>query len=131
MEQASWVPSSVDLDRPSAARMYDYFLGGSHNFAVDREAAKSVEPHPTLPGTIVDCVEAIRADGGTASWFQLDVRDIDAVEAMIQHAPDEHLLESVAREGLAMIMALFTDLGTPGQHPNLSSPPLNATALHP
>ncbi|MEU4762823.1 SAM-dependent methyltransferase [Actinosynnema sp. NPDC023794] len=43
MEQASWVPSSVDLDRPSAARMYDYFLGGSHNFAVDREAAKSVE----------------------------------------------------------------------------------------
>ncbi|CCH34283.1 SAM-dependent methyltransferase [Actinosynnema sp. NPDC047251] len=43
MEQASWVPSSVDLDRPSAARMYDYFLGGSHNFAADREAAKSVE----------------------------------------------------------------------------------------
>ncbi|MFE2754963.1 SAM-dependent methyltransferase [Actinosynnema sp. NPDC059335] len=43
MEQASWVPSSVDLTRPSAARMYDYYLGGSHNFAVDREAAKSVE----------------------------------------------------------------------------------------
>ncbi|MEU4803431.1 SAM-dependent methyltransferase [Actinosynnema sp. NPDC023587] len=43
MEQASWVPSSVDLDRPSAARMYDYYLGGSHNFAVDREAAQSVE----------------------------------------------------------------------------------------
>jgi len=53
-------------------------------------AAKSVEPHPTLPGTIVDCVEAIRADGGTASWFQLDVRDTDRVEAMIQHAIDEH-----------------------------------------
>jgi citronellol/citronellal dehydrogenase len=53
-------------------------------------AAKSVEPHPTLPGTIVDCVEAIRADGGTASWFQLDVRDTDAVEAMVQHAHDEH-----------------------------------------
>ncbi|WP_373293111.1 SAM-dependent methyltransferase, partial [Saccharothrix coeruleofusca] len=43
MEQASWVPASVDLDRPSAARMYDYYLGGSHNFAVDREAAKAVE----------------------------------------------------------------------------------------
>ncbi|WP_229795491.1 SAM-dependent methyltransferase, partial [Saccharothrix coeruleofusca] len=23
--------------------MYDYYLGGSHNFAVDREAAKAVE----------------------------------------------------------------------------------------
>jgi acetylornithine deacetylase/succinyl-diaminopimelate desuccinylase-like protein len=49
-----------------------------------------------------------------------------------QHAPDEHLLESVAREGLAMILALFTDLGTPGQHPSPSSRALNAsTALHP
>jgi len=34
-------------DRPSNARMYDYFLGGYHNFAVDREAAErilTVEP---------------------------------------------------------------------------------------
>ncbi|XVV02182.1 SAM-dependent methyltransferase [Actinosynnema sp. CA-248983] len=51
MEQASWVPASVDLDRPSAARMYDYFLGGSHNFAVDREAAQSVERiYPGMAG---------------------------------------------------------------------------------
>jgi hypothetical protein len=28
------------LDRPSAARMYDYFLGGYHNFEVDRKAAE-------------------------------------------------------------------------------------------
>jgi citronellol/citronellal dehydrogenase len=53
-------------------------------------AAKSVEPHPTLPGTIVDCVEAIRDAGGTASWFQVDVRDADQVEAMVQHAIDEY-----------------------------------------
>ncbi|MFI5953338.1 SAM-dependent methyltransferase [Cryptosporangium sp. NPDC051539] len=26
-------------DQPNAARMYDYFLGGSHNFAADRSAA--------------------------------------------------------------------------------------------
>ncbi|RKT56992.1 SAM-dependent methyltransferase [Saccharothrix australiensis] len=51
MEQAGWVPSSIDLDRPSAARMYDYFLGGSHNFAVDREAARSVERiYPGMSG---------------------------------------------------------------------------------
>jgi SAM-dependent methyltransferase len=30
----------VGADRPSAARMYDYFLGGSSNFAVDRAAAE-------------------------------------------------------------------------------------------
>lgn len=32
----------MDIERPSAARMYDYYLGGSHNFAADREAAKAV-----------------------------------------------------------------------------------------
>jgi SAM-dependent methyltransferase len=32
--------SVADLERPSQARIYDYLLGGSHNFAVDREAAR-------------------------------------------------------------------------------------------
>lgn len=30
--------SSLDLSRPNAARMYDYYLGGSANFAIDRDA---------------------------------------------------------------------------------------------
>ncbi|MFB9906788.1 SAM-dependent methyltransferase [Allokutzneria oryzae] len=38
-----WIPEEIDLTRPSAARMYDHFLGGSHNFAVDREAAAAAE----------------------------------------------------------------------------------------
>jgi hypothetical protein len=32
----------VDLSKPNPARMYDYYLGGAHNFAVDREAADAV-----------------------------------------------------------------------------------------
>jgi S-adenosyl methyltransferase len=35
-----WVPDEVDIETPSAARMYDYYLGGSHNFAADRELAR-------------------------------------------------------------------------------------------
>ena len=35
-QQTNWVPTSVDLEKPSAARAYDYALGGNHNFAVDR-----------------------------------------------------------------------------------------------
>jgi len=35
-----WAPDSVDIERPSAARMYDYFLGGSHNFLADRRLAE-------------------------------------------------------------------------------------------
>jgi hypothetical protein len=34
------VPPIVDLTKPNDARVYDYLLGGAHNFAVDRELAK-------------------------------------------------------------------------------------------
>jgi hypothetical protein len=36
-----WV-GSTDIERPNAARMYDYLLGGSHNFAADRAAAEQL-----------------------------------------------------------------------------------------
>jgi hypothetical protein len=34
-------PAGVDMERPSAARMYDYYLGSSYNFAADRHAAQA------------------------------------------------------------------------------------------
>ena len=34
--------SIVDASKPSAGRMYDYYLGGNHNFEVDRQAADQV-----------------------------------------------------------------------------------------
>jgi hypothetical protein len=42
MSRPDWAPDMIDIERPSVARMYDYFLGGSHNFAVDRAAANQV-----------------------------------------------------------------------------------------
>src|SRR5215475_12145571 len=42
MEHRTWAPAGIDTERPSAARMYDYYLGGSHNFAVDRELAEKL-----------------------------------------------------------------------------------------
>lgn len=43
-------PPNLPLDRPSAARMYDYFLGGYHNFAVDRKAADAATGiYPEFP----------------------------------------------------------------------------------
>lgn len=50
MQRPSWAPEDVDIDRPSAARVYDYYLGGGHNFAVDRAmAARAVADWPELP----------------------------------------------------------------------------------
>jgi len=36
----SWAPEDIDIERPAPARMYDYYLGGSHNFAADRVLAE-------------------------------------------------------------------------------------------
>jgi len=35
-----WVPPGIDADRASPARVYDYLLGGGHNFAADRRVAE-------------------------------------------------------------------------------------------
>src|SRR5215218_9606597 len=50
MERPAWAPRGIDISVPSVSRMYDFYLGGSHNFEVDREAArKAIEIMPGLP----------------------------------------------------------------------------------
>lgn len=49
-DRPSWAPQGIDLNVPSVSRIYDYFLGGSHNFEVDREAARrALEIMPGIP----------------------------------------------------------------------------------
>ncbi len=50
MERPAWAPRGIDMSVPSVSRIHDYYLGGSHNFEVDREAArKAMEFMPGLP----------------------------------------------------------------------------------
>jgi len=50
VQRPSWAPEEIDVDRPSAARVYDYYLGGLHNFSADRDmAARAVADWPELP----------------------------------------------------------------------------------
>jgi hypothetical protein len=42
VEPPTWAPEGASLDQPSAARIYDYLLGGSHNSAADREIARQL-----------------------------------------------------------------------------------------
>ncbi len=42
--------ADVPLDAPSIARMYDYWLGGFHHFAIDRQTAEELTAlYPALP----------------------------------------------------------------------------------
>jgi hypothetical protein len=46
--QQDWVPQGVDTSVPSMARVYDFMLGGGHNFAVDRGVGAQIEV--AMPG---------------------------------------------------------------------------------
>jgi hypothetical protein len=49
----------LDANTPSSARVQDYLLGGRHNFAVDRDAARElIAAFPALPQVLA----ASRAD---------------------------------------------------------------------
>ncbi|WP_330286194.1 SAM-dependent methyltransferase [Streptomyces sp. NBC_00576] len=50
MERPAWAPRGIDISVPSVSRIYDFYLGGSHNFEVDRQAARrAMEFMPGLP----------------------------------------------------------------------------------
>ena len=50
MTRPSWVTEGIDLNRPSASRVYDFYLGGFHNFSSDREMAeRAIADWPDLP----------------------------------------------------------------------------------
>ncbi|GGU69187.1 SAM-dependent methyltransferase [Lentzea flava] len=55
MERPNWAPGDIDLERPSVARVYDYWLGGAHNFAADRAVGqKALEFMPELREVILN-----------------------------------------------------------------------------
>src|SRR5215469_11642037 len=67
MTETGPVPPGVDPARPSPARLYDYFLGGTANFAVDRAAAEKLK---AAAPEVVDGMWANRGFHGRAAvWM--------------------------------------------------------------
>jgi hypothetical protein len=61
------VPPGVDPTRPSPARLYDYYLGGTTNYAVDREAAERLK---IAAPDLIDAIWANRGFHGRAAvWL--------------------------------------------------------------
>src|ERR1700761_1379018 len=68
--RADRVPAGIDPTRPSPARMYDYMLGGTHNFQIDRDATE--EFRKQLPD-LEDAAWANRGfHGRAARWMALE-----------------------------------------------------------
>ena len=79
MDRPSWAPPDVDIERPTASRIYDYMLGGSYNFAADREVAeKAIAAMPELPAVLREnraflgrAVRWLAEDAGVTQFLDL------------------------------------------------------------
>jgi hypothetical protein len=61
VDRPSWAPVEVDPTRPSVARVYDFYLGGSHNFDSDRRfGLHALRAMPRLPTILRDAREFLR-----------------------------------------------------------------------
>jgi hypothetical protein len=69
MTEAEDAPPGVDATTPSPARMYDYMLGGQHNFPVDREATERFRAQ--MPD-LTDAAWANRGFHGRAAMWMAD-----------------------------------------------------------
>jgi hypothetical protein len=74
MAETEHVPAGVDTTRPSPARMYDYMLGGTYNFQVDRDATHEFQAQfPDLE----DAAWANRGFHGRAARWMAITQEID------------------------------------------------------
>ncbi|HEX9064303.1 MAG TPA: SAM-dependent methyltransferase [Streptosporangiaceae bacterium] len=70
MSQTEQVPAGIDPTRPSPARMYDYMLGGTHNFEADRAATEQFRQQ--MPD-LYDAAWANRGfHGRAARWMAIE-----------------------------------------------------------
>jgi hypothetical protein len=102
----SWVTADIDLSTPSVARVYDFLLGGMHNFAVDREMGRRLERE--LPGTT-------RAAWANRAFLQRAVRycasqGIDQYLDIGSGIPTEGNVHEVAREALPEARVVYVDI---------------------
>ncbi|MGH3718611.1 MAG: SAM-dependent methyltransferase [Pseudonocardiaceae bacterium] len=112
IENPDWVPSGVDMVMPNVARMYDYFLDGAHNFAVDRDLASKVEQ--VMPG-IRDSARVNRAFLRRAVTFMVEsgirqfldigsgIPTVGNVHEIAQRADPECRVVYVDKESIAVV----------------------------
>ena len=61
VDRPGWAPEEIDPTRPSVARVYDFYLGGSHNFESDREFGRqALQAMPHLPTILRDNRDFLR-----------------------------------------------------------------------
>jgi O-methyltransferase involved in polyketide biosynthesis len=141
MESAPDFPPSVDTSRPSAARAYDYFLGGAHNFQADRDFAEHAKKiAPSVPNvtrlnrSFLRRAVRLYLDSGIRQFLDLgsgiptvgnthEIADVAGIEARVVYVDNEpvayhhaqHML--AGREDVTIIRQDMRDVAAVVDHP--------------
>jgi SAM-dependent methyltransferase len=127
-EDASWVPPGIDTSKASIARVYDWWLGGEHNFRADQDAARTliaVEPkvraiaraNRAFLGRAVRCL----ADAG--------IRQFLDIGSGIPTANNVHQIAHEAAPGSRVVYVDSDDVAVAHSKLILDGVP-NATVIH-
>jgi hypothetical protein len=110
-DEQNWVPQSVDISIPSPARLYDYMLGGAHNFAVDRQMGEKIEllmPHARIASRInrafLGRVVRFMVDQGVRQFLDIGsgIPTVSNVHEVAQERDPECRVVYVDREPVAV-----------------------------
>ena len=104
--EPGWVPPGIDTSKANIARVYDYWLGGSHNFRADQDAARAlitVEPNARA------IMRANRAFLGRAVRFLAREAGVRQFLDIGSGIPTEQNVHQVAREAAPGSRVVYVD----------------------
>jgi hypothetical protein len=105
--EQGWVPAGTDTSKANIARVYDYWLGGSHNFLADQDAARvmiAVEPN------IRAIARANRAFLGRAVRFLAANEGIRQFLDIGSGIPTEQNVHQVAQQAAPGAKVVYADI---------------------
>jgi SAM-dependent methyltransferase len=105
--EPGWVPPEIDTSKANVARVYDYWLGGSHNFQADQDAARTliaVEPNTRA------IMRANRAFLGRAVRFLAGEAGIRQFLDIGSGIPTEQNVHEVAQGAASGARVVYVDM---------------------
>lgn len=104
--EPDWVPPGVDTGKANIARVYDYWLGGNHNFRADQDAARALIAIQPSTRAIV---RANRAFLGRAVRFLAVEAGIEQFLDIGSGIPTEQNVHEVAQRAAPGTRVVYVD----------------------
>jgi hypothetical protein len=104
--EPGWIPPGIDTTKANVARVYDYWLGGNHNFQADRDLARTII---ALDPNIRTTMRANRAFLGRVVRFLAGQAGIRQFLDIGSGIPTENAVHQVAQDTAPGSRVVYVD----------------------